>query len=340
VWIDERLQAGQDWQVQLGAAMRQSDVLIYALTLEALASEVCRWEVNEAIKLGKPILPVLLQARTPIPDWLGKVQYVDFSSGPTGEAVARLLGSLQTLMPSAPLTSLAATQPPSRSNLMIKLLSHPAFQGLVGVIGIILTILALTNGSSTPPTTSPAATLTLTNTITPTDKPTSTREALLDLDITATEAMFQRTVAARQAANATLMAENTRLASSPTPSPTPTYTPAPPSETPLSNPTQSEPTPQLPPPTAKPVVATVAASGVYPCDGEIIFSSGGLLNQVHVSPLLNSPRRAAVQQGATVHILDQRANEGADWYQIEYNDSTQKGWILTEYVKPAAACPK
>jgi hypothetical protein len=162
-----------------------------------------------------------------------------------------------------------------------------------------------TEGPSSTPTATftptATATLTLTATPTPTHTPSHTPTSTATATLTLTPSVTW---------TPTL-----------TFTPTLTYTP---SHTPTITPTRA---------------ATNTPAQAYPCTGTVIFSSGGLLNQVHVSPLLNSPRRTAVQQGSTVRILDGRTNEGEIWYQINYADGTQTGWILREYIMPGSSCP-
>lgn len=119
VWIDERLFVGQDWLSQLEQAIWQSDAFVYAMSPESLRSDVCKWEMSKAVEFGKPIVPVLIQAQTEIPVPLNKVQYVDFSNGPTGDAVANLVGGLQQLnrrqiltAPTTPQRNILTTQRP------------------------------------------------------------------------------------------------------------------------------------------------------------------------------------------------------------------------------------
>lgn len=96
-WFDHRLLPGQDWKEQLRGGIHSCDAFVYALTPESIASEWCRWEFARAIEMGKPIIPVLFQANTNLPDLLSCTQYVDFSQGPTPEAAARLMNGLWNL---------------------------------------------------------------------------------------------------------------------------------------------------------------------------------------------------------------------------------------------------
>lgn len=67
VWFDDRLFAGQGWEQQLSDEIQRSDTLVYCMTPESVNSEWCRWELRKAKEFGKSIIPVLLQARTVIP---------------------------------------------------------------------------------------------------------------------------------------------------------------------------------------------------------------------------------------------------------------------------------
>jgi hypothetical protein len=96
-WFDERLVAGQSWKQQLSERIERCDAFVYCMTPESITSDWCQWELAYAVELGKSIVPVLLQAETQLPEQLAKLQYVDFSDGPTGDAVARLMGGLQNL---------------------------------------------------------------------------------------------------------------------------------------------------------------------------------------------------------------------------------------------------
>jgi formylglycine-generating enzyme required for sulfatase activity len=101
-WFDHRLVVGQPWQDQLLAAISTCDCFLYAMTPEAIASTWCQWEFAQAVHLGKPIVPVLVQANTTPGPVLDKLQYADFSDGPTPEGVARLMGGVAVAQPIDP----------------------------------------------------------------------------------------------------------------------------------------------------------------------------------------------------------------------------------------------
>lgn len=75
----------------------------------------------------------------------------------------------------------------------------------------------------------------------------------------------------------------------------------------------------------------------FPCEGEIIFSSGGLLNQVRSLPNNSAMNMPPVQQGSTVTISNQRVDGRSTWYAIEYGENS--GWIRDLYVTLSDDCP-
>lgn len=81
VWWDKRLFAGQDWWQEIQRRLNWADGLVYLLSPESIASEYCNKEFNIARKSNKKIFPVLIQARTKIPEELGILQYADLSQG-------------------------------------------------------------------------------------------------------------------------------------------------------------------------------------------------------------------------------------------------------------------
>ncbi len=94
-WFDHKLLPGQDWQAELLRAITVCDAFLYALTPESVASEWCQWEFAQAVQMGKPVIPVLMQAKTSLPEAISRYQYADFTDGPTPRGVARLLGGLR-----------------------------------------------------------------------------------------------------------------------------------------------------------------------------------------------------------------------------------------------------
>ncbi len=101
-WFDTRLQSGQPWQEQLLAAITAADAFLYALTPESISSKWCQWEFAEAVHLGKPIIPVMMQGRLNLPKTIGSQQCANFTEGRTWQAVARLANDLRDARPMDP----------------------------------------------------------------------------------------------------------------------------------------------------------------------------------------------------------------------------------------------
>lgn len=112
-WVDEGLDPGQDWQAQLLTEIKRCDALVYILTPHSVESEWCQWEFAEAVKHGKPVIPVLLNAATTIPAPLSRIQYVDMTEGLTFRVSARLLRGIDR---SKEATIPAENAPPAPAN--------------------------------------------------------------------------------------------------------------------------------------------------------------------------------------------------------------------------------
>src|SRR5262245_40389172 len=81
VWFDETLHAGEGWWQEILDQVRRCDIFLIMMTRETFESEYCQAEYKEAKRLNKALLPLLVRARTEIPDYLKHIQYVDTSMG-------------------------------------------------------------------------------------------------------------------------------------------------------------------------------------------------------------------------------------------------------------------
>lgn len=58
--IDRKgIHAAENWKRRLGQLILESDAIVFVLTSASVQSPVCRWEVDEALRLKKRIIPVL-----------------------------------------------------------------------------------------------------------------------------------------------------------------------------------------------------------------------------------------------------------------------------------------
>src|SRR5262249_3350380 len=54
----EGISGGEEWKQRLGNLIRGADTVVFVLSPTSARSEICAWEVGEAARLGKRILPV------------------------------------------------------------------------------------------------------------------------------------------------------------------------------------------------------------------------------------------------------------------------------------------
>src|SRR5262245_34566491 len=59
VVIDRQgITGGEDWQQRLGSLIRNADTILFVLSPSSAKSGVCKWEVEQAVRLGKRIIPI------------------------------------------------------------------------------------------------------------------------------------------------------------------------------------------------------------------------------------------------------------------------------------------
>lgn len=81
VWYDKSLYGGQEWWREILKRINTCEVFIYLLSPEAVHSKYCRSEFEEARRLNKSIIPIIIRARTTLPEDLASLHIVDMSNG-------------------------------------------------------------------------------------------------------------------------------------------------------------------------------------------------------------------------------------------------------------------
>ena len=61
VWLDYELTGGQAWWDTILGQIRACDLYLFALSPESLKSRACNLELQYALAVGRPLLPVLIQ---------------------------------------------------------------------------------------------------------------------------------------------------------------------------------------------------------------------------------------------------------------------------------------
>ena len=95
---------GEAWQSRLGNLIRDADTVVFVLTPSSARSDVCAWEVTEAVRLGKRILPVVPRplGGSHAPQQLAALNYIFFYSEPKkpgsgfGSGLTGLVAALNT----------------------------------------------------------------------------------------------------------------------------------------------------------------------------------------------------------------------------------------------------
>lgn len=74
---------GEDWRQRLNASIAAADTVVFILSPGSAKSPICQWEVDEAAKLSKRILPVLWIAPgdAAVPPQLSRLHYTRFDEG-------------------------------------------------------------------------------------------------------------------------------------------------------------------------------------------------------------------------------------------------------------------
>jgi TPR repeat protein len=98
------ISGGEDWKRRLGNLISEADTVVFVLSPTSARSEICAWEVDEATRLGKRILPVNcrpLEGTSP-PPRLRELNYIFFYEDPKvsdsgfGTGLAKLVAALNT----------------------------------------------------------------------------------------------------------------------------------------------------------------------------------------------------------------------------------------------------
>ncbi|MBI5669305.1 MAG: SUMF1/EgtB/PvdO family nonheme iron enzyme [Chloroflexi bacterium] len=94
IWYDQRLYAGQHWWKEILRRLDWCEGFVYLLSPDSVNSQYCKQEYELACNLGRHIFPVMIREVPNLPQFLGDLQYVDFTKGINSEAVKNLLNAI------------------------------------------------------------------------------------------------------------------------------------------------------------------------------------------------------------------------------------------------------
>jgi hypothetical protein len=98
------ISAGEEWKQRLQSLIREADTVVFILSPSSVNSSICAWEVQEAVRLGKRIIPVVCREleKSNVPPHLQDLNYIFFykeaktpDSG-FGTGLAQLIQALNT----------------------------------------------------------------------------------------------------------------------------------------------------------------------------------------------------------------------------------------------------
>jgi hypothetical protein len=98
------ISGGEDWKNRLGGLIREADTVVFVLSPSSARSETCKWEVAEAVRLAKRVIPVLCRPLedASAPPQLAALNYIFFYAEPRspgsgfGTGLARLVLALNS----------------------------------------------------------------------------------------------------------------------------------------------------------------------------------------------------------------------------------------------------
>src|SRR5271165_4163547 len=98
------ISAGEDWPKRLGNLIRDADTIVFVLSPSSAKSKTCAWEVEEAVRLGKRVIPVLSRSleNASAPPQLAALNYIYFYDEPRfpgsgfGSGLVGLVSALNT----------------------------------------------------------------------------------------------------------------------------------------------------------------------------------------------------------------------------------------------------
>ena len=112
-WVDSSLRGGQAWWEEILRRIADCDVFLVIVSRHTLSSVACKRELQWALALNKPVLPVAVERRPDaLPRSLSMRQIVDYFQ-PGKKAAFALAGGLTTLPPAPPLPEQLPEPPPA-----------------------------------------------------------------------------------------------------------------------------------------------------------------------------------------------------------------------------------
>lgn len=144
VWYDKSLHGGQDWWREILKRIATSEVLVYLLSPEAIRSRYCRAEYEEALRLNKCVIPVLIRPDMTLTPDIADLHVIDMSAGITVDNLLDLQAAIRFHLAHSATTlinrHLADTRPTPPPRPARPLLPSRRFSYLLALAGLLLGI--------------------------------------------------------------------------------------------------------------------------------------------------------------------------------------------------------
>lgn len=78
-YLDQHdISKGEPWRERLAGLIQNADVMLFLISPDSISSEVCDWEINEAERLGKRLIPVVIRdtPNVKVPARLSRLNFV------------------------------------------------------------------------------------------------------------------------------------------------------------------------------------------------------------------------------------------------------------------------
>ena len=125
-WVDSSLQGGQDWWEEILRRIADADVFVVIVSGHTLSSVACKRELEWALALNKPVLPLAVERRPDaLPSALSMRQIIDYSRS-AREAALALAGALGNLPPAPPPPEKLPKPPPAPLSYLSDLVDQVA----------------------------------------------------------------------------------------------------------------------------------------------------------------------------------------------------------------------
>jgi len=152
VWLDSDLVGGQAWWDRILSHLRSCDAVVAVMSRAAIKSQTCRSEREYATRLGKSILPIVIEPMSAemFPADIARMQFIDYTR-PDDAAAFRLAGAIFALPNPRPLPAPLPAPPPlpqTRYGNLPDLITAPnlTLEQQLGIIGVLKEALGPASG--------------------------------------------------------------------------------------------------------------------------------------------------------------------------------------------------